>query len=70
MAQNQTYMGSVYPGGGRLSTFDMTLLEGFDQQEVSGVDEAVDPGTSNLKQANLWIAVIALIAIGFLAHLA
>jgi hypothetical protein len=72
MAQNQTWTGSVYPGGGRLSTFDQTLLEVLDMAEVSSVDAnpAMDAGTSNLKQANVWIAVLALVAVLVLAHMA
>ena len=72
MAQNETWLGSVYPGSGRLSTFDQTLLDSMDMAEVSSIDEkaAMNPGTSNLKQANVWMAALALIAILVLAQMA
>jgi hypothetical protein len=72
MAQNQTWVGSAYPGGGRLSTFDQTLLDALDMAENSSIDNnpAMDASTSNVSQANIWMSVLVLVGILVLAHMA
>ena len=70
MAQNQTFVGSVYPEAG-LSTYEQSLLEGIDFSETSGVNpsQAMNTGASNVKSGNVWMGFLALIAILVIMHL-
>lgn len=63
------YMGDLYPGGGRVDSFLSTIPGGYDTQELSETDKPAPAPVSDLKQANIGMALIILIGAVVLFHL-
>lgn len=55
-------IGSLYPGGGRATLSDMTMLGPYDQQEISESDTPTPAITSDLTQANVVMGILILVA--------
>jgi len=70
MAQNQTFVGSVYPMAG-ISTYEQSLLEAIDFSETSGTnpDQAMNTGETDVKSGNVWMALLALVGLLVVMHL-
>jgi hypothetical protein len=60
----KNYLGDIYPGGGRISTFMATMPGSYDQQEFSNNDQQPPTaGVSNLKTANIFLVLVSIIGI-------
>lgn len=65
------YMGDLYPGGGRASTFMHSLPGPYDMMELDSDDkQGPTLSTSNLKTANIYMALVVMVAIVLLAQAA
>lgn len=63
------FMGDLYPGGGRVDTFLASIPGGYDVQELSESDKPAPAIVSDLKQANIGMALIILVGAIVLFHL-